>query len=126
MSEPSPFREQRCVRCGRITGLRGGRVPRFCAVCGQEFPDVQSVSARVRRLKTAPPAATAALMLGICSLLPMIGLPLGIVAIVLGRTASRQILDSRGLLGGRSMATAGALLGLIGIVLSLATLLRVL
>ena len=69
-------------------------------------------------MRGAPPAATAALLLGLCSLMPMLGLPLGILAVILGRRANAQIMQSRGELAGRGMAAAGTVLGVFGIMIS--------
>ena len=57
--------------------------------------------------------ATTALVLGIVSIL-FCGLFTGILAIVLGRRAQREIDASEGRLRGRSVATAGLVTGVIG------------
>jgi hypothetical protein len=64
--------------------------------------------------QTTPGSATAALILGICALLvcPIICAPL---ALVYGNRARNEIDSSGGRLGGRGMATAGIVLGWIGI-----------
>lgn len=64
----------------------------------------------------APPTsvrATAALVLGICGLLfPFVP---SIAALVLGRQAAREIDAAAGRVGGRGSATAGTILGWVGI-----------
>ena len=64
--------------------------------------------------QTTPGSATAALILGICALLvcPIICAPL---ALVYGNKARNEIDASGGRLGGRGMATAGIVLGWIGV-----------
>lgn len=64
--------------------------------------------------QTTPGSATAALILGICALLvcPIICAPL---ALVYGNKARNEIDGSGGRLGGRGMATAGIVLGWIGV-----------
>lgn len=64
--------------------------------------------------QTTPGSATAALILGICALVvcPIICAPL---ALVYGNKARNEIDGSGGRLGGRGMATAGIILGWIGI-----------
>jgi hypothetical protein len=64
--------------------------------------------------QTTPGSATAALILGICALVvcPIICAPL---ALVYGNKARNEIDSSGGRLGGRGMATAGIILGWIGI-----------
>ena len=61
--------------------------------------------------------ATTALVLGILSLL-FFGLFTGIPAMVIGRKTAREIDQSQGRLGGRGMATAGFVTGLIGTIWS--------
>jgi hypothetical protein len=64
--------------------------------------------------QTTPGSATAALILGICGLVvcPWVCGPL---ALVYGNKARNEIDGSGGRLGGRGMATAGVVLGWIGI-----------
>ena len=64
--------------------------------------------------QTTPGSATASLILGICGLLlcPIICAPL---ALVFGNKARNEIDGSGGRLGGRGMATAGIVLGWIGV-----------
>jgi hypothetical protein len=62
-----------------------------------------------------PGRATTALVLGIAGLL-LCPLVLSIPAIFLGRSAVKEIDASQGTLGGRSSATAGFVLGIIGTV----------
>ena len=73
---------------------------------GQQQPPYQQ--------QTTPGSATAALILGICALLvcPIICAPL---ALIYGNKARNEIDGSGGRLGGRGMATAGIILGWIGI-----------
>ncbi|MGO4258058.1 DUF4190 domain-containing protein [Marmoricola sp. RAF53] len=72
--------------------------------------------------QSTPGSATAALVLGILSIV-MCGFVLGIPAIILGSRAKREIDASQGRLGGRSSAQAGFVLGIISTVFSgLATL----
>jgi len=113
-----------CERCGRTTGPRDGRAPRYCATCGRELVgDPRSragdrgARAGDRRARAAmastPPAATAALLLGLFSLIPLAGVVFAMLAIPLGLNATRQIDDSGGKLKGRGMAVAGLALSLL-------------
>jgi hypothetical protein len=71
--------------------------------------------------ETPPPTSTlslASLMMGIISwiLLPVVG---GIIAVVTGHLAKKEIRQSNGLLGGNGLATAGLILGYSNMVLGL-------
>ncbi|WP_323792799.1 DUF4190 domain-containing protein [Nocardioides sp.] len=61
--------------------------------------------------------ATTSLVLGILSLL-CFGLLSGIPAMIIGRSATKEIDASHGSIGGRGLATAGFVTGLIGTVFS--------
>lgn len=61
--------------------------------------------------------ATTSLVLGILSLV-CLGLLAGIPAMILGRSATKEIDASNGTVGGRGLATAGFVTGLIGTLLS--------
>ena len=65
--------------------------------------------------------ATATLWLGIFSLLPGIGLLPAVIALVLGPKARRNIRTSRGQLEGEQLVKAGTVLAVIGIVVSVLT-----
>ena len=72
----------------------------------------------------APPAKTgtdgtaiASFVLGLVSLF-ILGIILGIIAVVLGTNAKKKIAASGGMVGGQGLATAGQILGVIGIVAS--------
>ncbi len=67
--------------------------------------------------QTTPGSATASLILGICSLV-VCGIICGPLALVYGNKARNEIDASGGRLGGRGMATAGIVMGWIGIGLS--------
>lgn len=58
--------------------------------------------------------AIASLILGLVSFIPMLGVILGIIAIVLGSIALRKI--NKFGLGGKRLAIAGIILGLLGII----------
>ena len=74
--------------------------------------------------QTTPGSATAALILGICAILvcPIICAPL---ALVYGNKARNEIDGSGGRLGGRGMATAGIVLGWIGVALAVLSIIWV-
>ncbi|WP_422090956.1 CCC motif membrane protein [Tenacibaculum ovolyticum] len=70
------------------------------------------------------PNATIALVLGICSILTcccygVIGLPLGITALILGNKAIKLNNENLNEYEGVNNATAGKVLGIIGIILNL-------
>jgi hypothetical protein len=68
----------------------------------------------------APPTSNTALISLIAGILGLTLLPLigSIVAVITGGMARREIRDSAGAYGGEGMATAGLVLGWIGIALS--------
>ncbi len=49
----------------------------------------------------------------------ILGLLLGIVAVVLGVMGRKEIQQSQGQIGGSSMATAGLVMGIIGVIINL-------
>lgn len=101
-----------CPKCGWQITPRGRSLPRFCAVCGQALAvTLAGLAAGSPMPRPTPPGASAAFILGLCALLPAVGLPLGIVAAVLGARALRIIRSSGGQLGGEGMARAGMILG---------------
>lgn len=67
--------------------------------------------------QSTPGKATAALVLGICSIV-ICGIIFGPLAIIFGNQAKAEIDGSGGRLGGRGMAQAGFVLGIIGTVLA--------
>ncbi len=103
-----------CPRCGRTIEPRGNDLPRFCAVCGLRLvPLHRDVQQALATSGSSPASAKVALVLGLCSLLPMIGLPLGVAAIVVGGAARARIREANGRLGGVGLATAGMTLGIV-------------
>jgi hypothetical protein len=86
---------------------------------GQQQPQQQWQPA-----PSTPGSATAALILGICAIFVcnIICAPL---ALVYGYKARNEIDASGGRLGGRGMATAGIVLGWIGIVLAVLTIIYI-
>lgn len=108
---------RQCDKCGMLVTPRGGAPPRFCPTCGQGLAGSAPYADRRRAgdlQPTAPGGAVAALVFGILSFVPMVGLILGIAAIATGVRAKRQIEESGGQLGGQGLATAGITLGIIG------------
>ncbi|RNL65032.1 DUF4190 domain-containing protein [Nocardioides marmoriginsengisoli] len=71
-----------------------------------------------------PGNATAALVLGIAGLI-MCPLILSIPAWIVGRNAVKQIDASQGQLGGRSMANAGYIMGIIGTILGILAIIAI-
>ncbi len=104
---------RKCARCGHVIAPRDGRPARFCAVCGHAFEGGGFDHGSVPVQRPAPPAAAASLFLALLSLIPMCGLPLGLVAIGLGISAQRQIERSDRPMAGGGMAVAGYTLGAI-------------
>lgn len=115
--------ERFCTQCRHTISPRGGATPEYCPICGRSM---SAATAPPRTVPYAPrgttPAdrsgkATASFVLGIFSLI-VCGVVLGIIAIVLGSQARKEIDASRGRVGGRGLATAGITLGAVGIALS--------
>ena len=72
----------------------------------------------VANIKWTPGKATASLVLGILGMIiPFLSIVLSILAIVFGTGAKREIDASSGSLGGRGLATAGVILGWVGVVI---------
>lgn len=118
MTQDQPFIPVSCGRCGQLILPRGGRAPRYCAVCGAYLDDRSApVRHQFRSAERVWPGAIAALVLGLLALVPACGAPLGLAAIVLGLMARRHIERSGGELGGYGLAGAGLLLGVIGMIL---------
>jgi predicted RNA-binding Zn-ribbon protein involved in translation (DUF1610 family) len=100
-----------CVRCGQVTTPRNGRVPHFCANCGQILDP-----GRAPRARNAG-SAVASLVLGCVAFVPICGFPVGLFAIALGGAAKQQIKRSAGQVAGNGMATLGIVLGAVGAVI---------
>ncbi|MEX1015021.1 MAG: DUF4190 domain-containing protein [Candidatus Paceibacterota bacterium] len=62
--------------------------------------------------------ATASLILGLVSFIPLVGVLLGILAVILGIISLKQIKKMN--LGGKKMAISGIILGLLGIIFTFA------
>jgi hypothetical protein len=114
-----PYARQ-CDYCRQVVTPRGDLAPRFCPNCGArlggapvEAPGGVTPGAPFVYRKTSG-AAIASLVLGLLGLVPFVGFPLGIVAVVLGASSGGRIKNSRGTLGGEGMATAGLILGILG------------
>ncbi len=60
--------------------------------------------------------ATASLVLGITSFIPLVGLLLGLLAIIFGIVAKSKI--KKGLYSGKGFSTAGIILGILGIIVT--------
>ena len=103
-----------CVKCGyNLTGVAIGG---GCPECGE--PIESSLSATITP-KTSG-VAIASMVTGICSLPLMLGcgafgLPLPIVAVVLGHVARGHISAQPGALQGRGMALTGLITGYVSI-----------
>jgi hypothetical protein len=74
------------------------------------MPDLERLSAPGNTPAPISTLSLTSLMMGIIGwiFLPVVG---GIIAIITGHLAKREIRQSEGLLGGNSLATAGLLLG---------------
>jgi hypothetical protein len=87
---------------------RGGE-PLYCAVCGHKLVDAKPAGKRWPHSTpprgSVPPAASAALQLAFCSLIPFVGLLFGVMAIILGRKAQVEIGRSNGRMGGLDVAS---------------------
>lgn len=76
----------------------------------------QSTNQQTTALKPNAPGATASLVCGIIGLF-VVGLILGIIAIVQGNKAKRLIAQNPDMYGGSGFASAGVVLGIIDLVL---------
>jgi hypothetical protein len=103
-----------CHKCGRPYAAGAD----FCGACGarREGSGVsEAIPAAIAAPGETSGKALASLILGIAGLvmLPVVG---SILAIILGVSAKREIASRTGL-GGEGMATAGIILGAVGIAL---------
>ncbi len=106
----------------------------FCPKCGSELEEGTRVCQKCStgfRIEPAPTAgqqepatrprvywpAIASMILGILILLPILGLPFAIAAVITGAVALIRITASRGKLIGNEMAVCGIILGMLGILL---------
>jgi hypothetical protein len=80
------------------------------------MPDIESPSSQDQSPAPTSTLSLASLMMGILGwvLLPVVG---GIIAIITGHLAKKEIRQSDGLLGGDGLATAGLVLGYANLVL---------
>ena len=104
-----------CHKCGQPFAVAAD----FCGTCGARREGSGVSEAIPAAIPTAPGEtsgkALASLILGIAGLvmLPVVG---SILAIILGVSAKREIAARTGL-GGEGMATAGIILGAVGVAL---------
>jgi len=112
---------RQCTRCGRTIAPRGGKAPRFCAVCGERLQNsTVDVVHDAAPLGPRPAGASvAALVLGIWSFIPMCGPLFGITAIVMGVKALSDLQGKPFPKPGNGMAITGIVLGVFGTILSL-------
>jgi hypothetical protein len=106
-----------CGNCGTLATPRGDATPRFCPICGQPLRAGPTASERHRPIGVqpfTPGSAVASLAFGVLSFIPMVGLLIGMLAIVIGVHAKNRIAESGGRLSGNGLATAGITLGIIG------------
>lgn len=81
-------------------------------------PPTQYVYAAPAQRPSTNGMAVAAMVTGILSIvICCAGFVLGIIAVVLGGVARKQIAESQGQQGGSGMATAGLVTGIIGVVI---------
>ncbi len=104
-----------CTHCGKMNPDHTG----FCMHCGAEMPPTESI---LRPSEAGPaytgPAENSGTAIGslICGIL-FVFFPTAVAAIVLGHLAQSQIRSGGGRLKGGGMATAGLILGYIGVAL---------
>lgn len=116
MTDVAPATARACPRCRRVTQPRDGRAPRYCATCGQRLePAPTHVTHQFAPAAPATGKAIAALILGLLGLVPVCGLPLGLIAIALGIDARRRSVANPRQAGGGGLAAAGIVLGIIGL-----------
>lgn len=107
-----PYARQ-CDRCKQVITPRGGLPARYCPHCGERLSGAP-VEAPPPGSRRIPGAAIASLIFGILSLTPVLGVPIAILAIVLGARVKRRIRQSGGSLTGAGLAQAGIVLGILG------------
>ena len=109
-------------RCKRVVAPRGNVTPRFCPYCGQRLSGapVERPGRSLIGQRATSGRAIASLVLGLLSFIPVVGFFDAIAAIALGASAQGRIKDSGGSLGGEGFATAGVVLGILGIMWNVA------
>jgi len=100
----------RCSQCQTII-----RVPEKERITVEEGAEVQAAPAPLLAEVKTDPYAIWSLIFGL--LIPCCTALTGVPALVLGITSKKRISESKGTLKGDGMATAGIILGIIGIIL---------
>jgi hypothetical protein len=98
-----------CANCGAQVGAGA----RFCPSCGAAVASAGRPATAEQRATGTSGSAIASLILGIAGFFIFPVVP-SIAAIVLGRSAQKEIAQKPGL-GGHGLATAGIVLGWIGV-----------
>ena len=102
-----------CRNCGSKISEEAAYCPNCGARCAKEDPSVQQQPVVAK----TEPMAVAALIMGLLTIFSYYGGELtGILAIVFAKSAKRKIEASKGLLDGTGMATAGQVIGTIGLI----------
>lgn len=102
-----------CRNCGSKISEEAAYCPNCGARCAKEDPSVQQQPVVAK----TEPMAIAALIMGLLTIFSYYGGVLtGILAIVFAKSAKRKIEASKGLLDGTGMATAGQVIGTIGLI----------
>jgi hypothetical protein len=120
-----------CPRCrSRVVPLAQASGELLCPACNNTgvvaVPPSQWGAANPGQgLPENAPGAVAALVLGIVSFLPYVGIVTSWIAISMGKSALRAIRESPGRYGGAGLAQAGRILGIVALCLYLAVLLVV-
>ena len=98
-----------CTTCGNNIDSQDS----FCRMCGARAPAISGAAAPVAAAGPAKTSTTAvmSLVFGLC----IFAFPLSIVAIILGHLSLSEIRKSAGRLTGEGLATAGLVLGYIGV-----------
>jgi hypothetical protein len=109
-----------CGNCGEPLTPRGGLPPRFCPRCGTRLPGTghpaQRARGQVSEQLNGP--AVASVVFGVLGLGCMpLGVPLGALAFFLGLYGHNQSITSGGRIGGKGVAIAGMVLGVLACIL---------
>jgi len=109
-----------CDRCKQVITPRGGRPPRYCPYCGQRLAGAPVEPVGGGRRRRVPGAAIAAVIFGLLSFVPVLGLVFAPAAVVLGARAGKQIRRLYAAFRGEPLAVTGIVLGALGLLFQIA------
>ena len=114
-----PYARQ-CVTCGQVVAPRGNLTPRFCPSCGHPLGGAPVEAPPVPHRRQTAGGASASLVFGLFSFIPLLGVLFALLAIGFSRGARKRIRLSHGMLRGKARAVFGSFFGWLSILAHLA------